>query len=140
MITPNFTHQWVNAAGIGYCLSVVLIKLAILLQYRRIFVPNRQGSLPMYLTLYITMAIIVTFYIIAMIFNIVECTPREAIWNPFVQGASCFNRDGLFQATGVFNVVSDFTILIIPIPKIWQLQMTRSRKIAVTGLFATGLL
>ena len=88
------------------------------------------------------MGVIVTFYIIVMVFNIIECKPREAIWNPLIRAeeAWCFNRDAIFQATGVFNVVSDFAILIIPIPTIWNLQMTRRRKIAVTGLFAIGLL
>lgn len=37
-------------------------------------------------------------------------------------------------------MVSDFTILLLPIVEVWRLQMSRQRKIGVSAVFATGLL
>ena len=41
---------------------------------------------------------------------------------------------------GIFNVVSDFYLLILPIPVVWQLQMPSKRKIGVCAIFMTGIL
>lgn len=119
---------------------MAFIKVAILLQYFRIFVPNRRGNLVMYCTIYTTMALVIAFYVIITAFTIAQCVPREKIWNPLMPGGFCFNREAIFGATGVFNVVSDFSLLLIPIWPIWKLHMKKTRKIAVTALFATGLL
>lgn len=117
---------------------MALIKTAILLQCRRIFALSRSSALSMYFALYLTMAAIIIFYAVGIIFNIVQCTPREAIWNPLVQDAFCFNRYAIFQAAGVFNVVSDFAILTIPILVIWRLHVVHRKKVAVTTLFANS--
>ena len=37
-------------------------------------------------------------------------------------------------------MVSDFTILLLPIVEVWRLQMSKHRKIGVSAVFATGLL
>ena len=119
---------------------MAFIKVAILLQYLRIFVPNRRGNLVLYCTIMITMGLVIAFYVIITAFTIAQCVPREKIWNPLMPGGFCFSSEGIFGATGVFNVISDFTLLLIPIWSIWQLQMKKSRKIAITAVFATGLL
>ena len=37
-------------------------------------------------------------------------------------------------------MVSDFTILLLPIVEVWRLHMSTQRKIGVSAVFATGLL
>ncbi|MCJ1396234.1 hypothetical protein MMC18_009123 [Xylographa bjoerkii] len=41
-------------------------------------------------------------------------------------------------ASGSLNVLSDFSILILPLPTIWRLQMSKKNKLAVTAVFAIG--
>lgn len=50
----------------------------------------------------------------------------------------CFNVNATFQATGVFNVVSDFAILILPMPCVWRLSLPLKKKVLMTMIFATG--
>ena len=52
----------------------------------------------------------------------------------------CINNEEVFVAGGTINVVSDFTILLLPIVEVWRLQMSIQRKIGVSAVFATGLL
>lgn len=39
----------------------------------------------------------------------------------------------------VFTVVLDLTILAIPLPAVWKLNMPKRQKIGVTIIFSTGL-
>ena len=80
------------------------------------------------------------FYVVAIGFAIALCTPREKIGNPLLQRGHCFSFDALFQASGIFNVVSDFAILILPMPCVWKLRMPLKKKILMTAIFATSLL
>ncbi|KAL8915999.1 MAG: hypothetical protein Q9172_006509 [Xanthocarpia lactea] len=41
--------------------------------------------------------------------------------------------------SGVFNIISDFYILFLPLPFIWQLKMNMKRKIRVMAVFSVGL-
>lgn len=41
---------------------------------------------------------------------------------------------------GVFGIVSDLYLLVIPIPAVMGLQMPRRRKLGVIAIFMTGLL
>ena len=80
------------------------------------------------------------FYLVEVIFEIALCTPREKIWNPLMQGGHCFSTNANFQASGIFNVISDFAILILPMPCVWKLRMPLKKKVLMTVIFATGFL
>ena len=79
-------------------------------------------------------------YLVETVFEIDICTPREKIWNPLLDTGHCFDFYATFQATGIFNVISDFAILILPMLSVWKLQMSFKRKILMTAIFATGFL
>ena len=42
--------------------------------------------------------------------------------------------------SGFFNLVSDLYILIIPLPFIWDLKLTVSRRLRLMAVFSTGVL
>ncbi|KAL8628661.1 hypothetical protein Q9189_005609, partial [Teloschistes chrysophthalmus] len=58
----------------------------------------------------------------------------------WITGGHCNNPAAWFIASGIFNVVSDFAILILPIPCIWKLQLPKKKKVMVSAVFATGIL
>ncbi|CAH0046294.1 unnamed protein product, partial [Clonostachys solani] len=41
--------------------------------------------------------------------------------------------------TGVYNIITDVAILLLPIPTIWALKTKRNVKVGLTGVFAGGL-
>ena len=56
-----------------------------------------------------------------------------------MKGGHCFDDSASYKASGVFNVLSDFAILIVPMPTLWNLKCLK-QKVLTTGVFATGLL
>ena len=68
------------------------------------------------------------------------CNPREKLWNPLINTGRCFNSNTNSESSGIFNVVSDFVILILPMPCLSKLQMRTRKKIWMMGIFATGFL
>lgn len=117
---------------------MALIKVAILLQYLRIFVPHRNGNLPLFVAIHVVMWCIILFYFVDTIFEIIMCIPREKIWNLLMPEGHCFNAHAAYMATGIFNVISDFAVLILPMGPIWRLQLPLRKKIMMLAVFATG--
>lgn len=131
--------QWVNVTTIVYAITICLIKLSILLQYLRIFVPHRKGNPTLFVIIHALMWSILIFYLLNTIFEIAMCTPRKKIWDPLMQTGHCFNENANYLSAGFFNIVSDFAILIVPMIPICKLQMPLRRKVMMIALFTTGL-
>ena len=79
------------------------------------------------------------FAIAILVLNVLICIPRAKIWNPSVSG-HCVNMNGSIIATASFNSLMDFFMFMLPLYCISQLQMTITRKIGVSAVFATGFL
>ena len=134
----TYNLQWINVSAILYGIIVFLIKLSILLQYLRIFVPSRKGNELLFVAIQTLIWSSFIFYFVESIFAVVICTPREKIWNPLMTTGYCFDGDATYMASGMFNVVSDFAILILPILPILRLQLPLKRKLMMLAVFATG--
>lgn len=70
-----------------------------------------------------------------------RCTPPEKVWNDALPG-KCIHDSMMMvdKVIGGFNILTDFLILVLPVPMIWGLSMTKSRKLALSAVFGTGLL
>lgn len=130
---------WVNIVSIVYSFFVFVVKLSILLQYSRIFNPARKRDLPTFVAFQICIWIMLLFYLVACFFVIFECSPREKIWNKLETTGYCYNGDVRDKASGIFSVLSDFAIFILPMPSIWKLQMPLRKKLLTSIVFAVGL-
>ena len=131
--------KWTNIGGIVYCITIFLVKLSILLQLLRVFVPDRKANLKLFVAIQIVIWSNVVYYTIILLLQIFACIPRQRIWNLLVSG-HCINTTASDLATGIFNVVSDFSILLLPIVPIFKLQMPCRKKALITAVFATGIL
>lgn len=105
--------QWCNITSVLYGIIVFLIKLSILLQYLRIFVLNRKSSRALFISIQILIWTSFSFYLVDTVFEIAMCIPRERIWNILMTDGHCFNGNAACIATGIFNVISDFSILVL---------------------------
>ena len=120
-----------------YACLIFITKLSILLQYLRIFVPNRQG-----IAYYAAHALIwlnLICYTIIGFLVLFQCTPRRKIWEPLLPG-NCLNFGSILISGAIINIVSDFCILALPLASIWNLQMATKHKIGISAVFAVGLL
>lgn len=126
-----------NVDEVYYTILIFITKLSILLQYLRIFVPNRQGA-AYYIAHFLIWANLIAYLIIAFL-ALFQCTPRERIWDPRVPG-KCLNFGAILAAGGIVNVISDFSVLALPLVSTWQLQMATKHKIGISAVFAIGFL
>ena len=131
--------QWMYIANIIYGPTLFLIKSTILLQYLRVFVPNRKMNMGMFIAIYAAIGTLFTFYLILTAFYIFMCHPRKKFWTVWVRG-SCYNIDASLKAPALFNVFSNIYILLLPIPSIRKLQVVTKRKIGILVVLAAGVL
>lgn len=118
---------------ITYILSFTFPKLSILFMYLKIF---RTRT-----TRYATFALIgmvVGTGIAELLTAIFQCWPIEFIWDKSVKGGHCVKQDAMFQFWSIPNIVSDTAMLILPLPTVWKLQMSRVQKIGLTFTFMLG--
>ncbi|KAI0417229.1 hypothetical protein F5X98DRAFT_341749 [Xylaria grammica] len=147
---PNGRHQWdiplsfqtdsYLKTGFAFvlltALSAMLVKLSLLSLYLRIFNPAWKVTL----TIYVCAAIVSSFYISTIIAELVVGIPKG---NGSLQQAQVrYGPFGLTISTvrGVFGIVSDFTILFIPMTQLITLALPTKRKVVLICIFLTGLL
>ena len=94
----------------------------------------------MFVAIRFCLGTIFLFYLIETFLEIFRCSPREKIWNELLTGGHCLTRSAGFKASGIFNSVSDFVLLSIPMPPLWRSQLPLKRKVLTMVIFAIGLL
>lgn len=79
------------------------------------------------------------WYLSGFIITFCLCGPSGGLdWLQVSQTARCLKIRNYGIGRSVFNIMSDFYLLIIPIPAVWSLQMPTRRKIGVWAVFMTG--
>lgn len=135
--SADATLQLANVNEIIYGPIIFAAKVSILLQFLRIFVPTRKDAT--YWAIHFLIWTNLFFYTIVTFVFIFQCSPREKIWNPRVSG-KCLNTNLVFLISGAWNILSDVSILVLPIHSIFKLHLPLRRKIEVSAIFAIGLL
>ena len=116
-------------------MAIMCAKLAVILCYLRIS-PQRLFRL----SLYITMAFVVGYHISFILALIFACDPVRKSWDATILTGHCINRSAVYLINGILNVVSDFIILLLPLPMIKKIQMPLRQKILVASFFSVGSL
>ncbi|KAH9218779.1 hypothetical protein DL95DRAFT_457982 [Leptodontidium sp. 2 PMI_412] len=127
------TQQILLAYVIIYALAVNFTKLSIVLFYRRIFGMNWG--------LWFCTFLVVSYCVTVIATIVVSCQSLEYFWTQFTTpGATghCINVSLFFFANGIWAMLVDFCILIVPIPVILKLQMPKSQKLAVMLILLLG--
>lgn len=123
-----------SAAGIVFPVTVFFAKASILLLYLRIFSTSKALRISVHTGLFV-MALFYTAMAGVTIRSVIRCVGLKSLTLQF-----CNTATGLVQLlNSVFNVVTDFFILILPMPHIMKLQLPNSRKIGLVAVFAAGL-
>ena len=80
------------------------------------------------------------WYLAHVVVFAVLCSPRPG--QSYLEATSTSNcQKGVTYSVfeGAFDIISDFYLLILPIPAILGLQMPTKRKFGVLAVFGTGL-
>jgi hypothetical protein len=137
-IPCSLVQQLIYIATNFYGSTVMVVKVAILLDWVHLFVPKGTKN-AFWWTCHITLWINVLFYSASKIASNVSCIPHEAIWDKTIPDAKCLNERLLIVVVAALNSVSDLIILLLPQAVIWNLKMSFNKKLGVSVIFAMGL-
>ena len=132
--------QIIYGIEILYPMVVTAIKCSILMLYLRLF-----GVRLLFRKLIYGMLALVVGWCIAVVFAaIFQASPPKLLWttnlNDLPKGYHHIDFPAYLIGSAVPNVVMDFAILLLPVSIVWQLQISMSRKMALSAVFAVGAL
>lgn len=115
--------------------AIFFARLSILLLYIRIFFPLGTERTTTWWVIWLTILVNLLYTISLILVTTLQCVPKGL---PF--GSTCVNQFLVFILASVINIITDLAVLLIPVARIWKLQMSRQRKYAICALFAFGAL
>ncbi|KAL2141946.1 hypothetical protein VTI28DRAFT_1781 [Corynascus sepedonium] len=114
------------------CVTFFLAKLSVCLLYRRIF-----STQPFRKICLVLMVISALWFVAAQVTNLVTCIPIDSFWHRLKPG-KCINFNLFSLIIGIFDILIDVTILILPIRAVLSLQLPTKTKAMVSGIFLLG--
>lgn len=84
------------------------------------------------------MAVFVSAYSVAFLLTLLfQCFPVQGNWDPSAR-AHCVNISAALQATSAINVATDALVLALPVPLVWRMRTSLSRRVQVLCVFLLG--
>ena len=107
-------------------------KISVLILLHRIFVTRAFQ-----LTARVLLALVVGWYLAVFLADAFICIPVSSNWDPKVPG-HCGNRYILNIIAPLPWILTDFAILISPLPMVYKLQLPTRERVALAGPFLIG--
>ena len=117
-----------------YTVTSGLVKYSILLFYRRLF-PQRSVRI----ALWTIGAIVLSWQVASLFAFFLQCTPLSKAWD-FTAPGTCIDVSKVWIGNAVTNIITDLILIALPMPLIWNLHISKTQKVALTGVFLTGAL
>ncbi|KAK1254816.1 hypothetical protein MKX08_008811 [Trichoderma sp. CBMAI-0020] len=131
--------QWVFIFGVFYSLVLPLLKVAIMIEWVRLFVPSSKTKSFFFWGAAVISVIQVGAGIAIIISLNLQCTPHQRIWDFTVSG-TCWNLYTLQVISASIQLASDIAMFCLPQHTIWTLQMTWQKRLGVAAIFGMGVL
>ncbi|EAW21037.1 putative integral membrane protein [Aspergillus fischeri NRRL 181] len=131
----GFSNFFINlfVCEIFYTLSICLTKYSILMFYWRIF-GTTNIRIPIYVIFFL-----VTGWGLGVIFTtIFQCLPVRGFWDKSLNPHCGVDVNQFFIGNAVPNIITDWALLILPMPYIWRLHRNTTQKIAISSVFVLG--
>ena len=137
----DMTPEILRKEIIGYEMTagpaIFFAKLSLFLLYLRLFGPNRKARWFIWIGI---VASAVAYAATTVAFGVL-CLPRAGeSWLAATASKRCTDAQYIGYAQGPYGILSDFYLLILPIPAVWQLHMPLKRKLQIIAVFMTGFL
>ncbi|PSR76250.1 hypothetical protein BD289DRAFT_177500 [Coniella lustricola] len=118
-----------------YNIALVFLKLTLFFQFYRIIRSTSWHGLKIFNI--VVMCLIAGWQGAQVFVQIFACVPVERSWDSTVEG-TCQSINVTRTMNIVGNIVTDFIILLLPLPTIWRLSLPKRTKYAVMGIFSLG--
>ncbi|CAN8096919.1 unnamed protein product [Discula destructiva] len=136
-----FAYYTVNlqaslASQLLFGLSTSLTKLSMLALIWRVV--SVDGTSYRYVVIAVAIIVSLDGFIFFFV-TLFQCSPPEAYWTLSATPQKCINDQAHLLAAGCINTTTDFILVLLPIPCIKRLSLTKKQQIIVASLFGGGL-
>ncbi|KAL8824949.1 MAG: hypothetical protein Q9191_004706 [Dirinaria sp. TL-2023a] len=121
--------------GVIYFPAAFLTKASILFLVARVFRPHHKAVL----LARILIGLMVLYYVPMFFIRLLNCTPVQKNWQRDISGRCLTKEYSLLLADGIINLVIDLNILLLPVPLVLALQISRRKKMQILMIFASGI-
>lgn len=108
--------------------------MSTLLLYLRVF-PRRWFRITVMVGIALMIAQDTTYTFLVMI----RCLPVPAIWDARVSG-KCINLNIIGLTGAIVGITEHFIILLLPLPELWKLKLSRRKRVQLALVFMVGSL
>lgn len=108
------------------------VKISVLLFYRRMFPTHTLKRWLIFLGV-----LSVIWFLLIILISIFQCMPVQRAWDTTVEG-KCIPYLNIFIGIQAANIVLDTAVLCLPISAVMSLQMAKSVRFTVAGIFGLG--
>jgi len=129
-VVPYFKSLY--SSILVYNAALTLVKISILLQYRRIFTTQSMQRATT-----IGLVIVGAWGITVVTMLSMLCVPIQALWDQSVHGR-CLPLIPSYYVPACINIATDFGTWVLPLPIIKSLQLPRRQKIMLMFIFGLG--
>lgn len=126
-----------------FCFVSALIKISVLLFYRRL--SQRTVSRFFYWITWFTIGFVVVYTVAFILYSILACQPLSDYWDQVdvVKLAAgykynCLDEGASILIAGINSAVQDFAATLLPTLLYWNLKLPIRQKIALFGFFSIG--
>lgn len=114
-----------------------LIIITILILYIRIFPKTWLRNTSIWTGVLITVWSVINILVI-----IFQCTPVRYFWDRSVAGGHCIRANQYYAAAAAISMIMIIIIAVfcLPLPILFNLQITKGRKVGLATAFAVGAL
>ncbi|KAI1744841.1 hypothetical protein F4680DRAFT_168056 [Xylaria scruposa] len=117
-----------------YYTIVFFVKSSIIFMYQRFAIWAIFKKL-----CYGTNTLLATFYVVCIATTLGQCTPLEKAWDiTRMLPGKCINTTAFFYFTSGFNILTDIWILLLPIPTLRSLKISRHNRYVLYSIFGIG--
>lgn len=109
------------------------VKLALLVIIIRVFGSVHKKTL---VGVYVLIGMLVAYYGSGFFIKLFICWPISAYWRG--ERDKCLNQSAIITSDAIISVISDLTILLLPTPLTWSLQLPRRKRLRVSGILCAG--
>ncbi|KAL6715742.1 hypothetical protein ACLMJK_006703 [Lecanora helva] len=125
------------ALQILHTCAMPVIKASVLTFFARLFPTPRFK-----VAVHVVLLFIICWWLSTLIVTVFQCNPISFNWGTKPgQLDNCIPKINIFYEIAAFmNMIGDVVVLVLPFPTVVGLQMHSKHKIAVLGMFLTGIL
>ncbi|RYP41312.1 hypothetical protein DL769_011578 [Monosporascus sp. CRB-8-3] len=121
-------------AELTYTGVIIFVKFSILALYWRIF--NKSGSIK--LPIGILTAAVLMWGIAVFFLTLLQCIPTRGYWDKTIEASCNVDSQMFLFAISIPNILIDVTLLVLPVPYVIRLNVSKSQKRAIISMFLLG--